>query len=342
MTLFIGPIGDLGGPAIKNKLLMKYIKSSFDIIICNTNNRRLYNLIKSVLILVFSKEQQIIVAVSKKGRLVLYPILWLKKIMNSKLKYSTICIGGTIVEDSIKYPFRIGNALKKADLVSVETHMLKAKVENKLHLKNVHYMPNYKEIITNDEDILPKKYNEDLKFVFLSSIRNVKGVGTMINAFKEVLKEYPDASLDLYGPIREDFDVKILENIKHVKNIDYKGVVNNNEVVETLKNYDVFVFPTEYTGEGFPAVLIEAFLSGLVVIASDMNYNKEIVKDAINGWVFPSGNKDELKQTIKKCFNNIDKLNIISERNVQESYKFDAETVINRFCNDLKRLGWKQ
>ncbi len=344
MTLFIGPIGELGGPAIKNRILIKYLNSNSKFRVCNTHNRKLSNFLKTVLVLVFSKEKQIIVSVSRKGRLVLYPILWVKKLLNSKLKYATICIGGTIVEDAIKHPYIIRNALRRSDLISVETKMLKNKVEDQLALRNVYYMPNYKEINNEDLRMTRKKsqrYDSNLRFVFLSSIRNVKGVATMINAFNEIVNEYPKATLDLYGPIRDDFDNKILEDIKESININYKGVVNNNEVVEKLSGYDVFIFPTEYTGEGFPAVLIEAYLAGLVVVASDMNYNTEIVKDGINGWVFPSGDEKKLVQALNNCFNNLDKLNDISKYNSEEAQNYDAMSVIGKFRNDLIQQGWE-
>jgi len=343
MILFVGPIGDLGGPAIKNKILLKYLNTNKDIKICNTHDRKLATFIKSVLVLVFAKEKQIIVAVSRNGRLVLYPILRLKKALNKSLKYSTICIGGTIVEDALKHPVLIGKALESADVVTVETQMLKEKVVDKLKLTNVFYLPNYKEIINKHEvydSSNHRKYQDDLKFVFLSSIRNVKGIRTMLEAFMKILNSYPKATLDIFGPIREDFDIKLFEEIKPIRNIQYKGVVDNDKVIETLKNYDVFLFPTEYSGEGFPAVLIEAYLSGLVVIASDINYNTEIVGNGINGWIFPAGNIEELVKAITKCFENSNKLIEISKTNINRSYDFDARKVIDLYSKHLKKAGW--
>jgi glycosyltransferase involved in cell wall biosynthesis len=344
VTLFIGPIGELGGPAIKNRILIKYLNSNSEIRVCNTHNRKLSNFLKTALALIFSKENQIIVSVSRKGRFVLYPILLVKKLLNVKLKYATICIGGTIVEDAIEHPYIITNALRRSDLIFVETKMLKNKVEDQLALKNVYYMPNYKEIDNNGSRMTRKKserYDSNLKFVFLSSIRNVKGVATMIYAFNKIINKYPQAILDIYGPIRDDFDIKILEDIKENTNINYKGLVNNNEVIEKLSVYDVFIFPTEYTGEGFPAVLIEAYLAGLVVVASDMNYNTEIVREGINGWVFPSGDEEKLVQALSNCFNNLDKLNDISKCNIEEAQKYDAKKVIDKFRNDLIKQGWE-
>lgn len=341
MTLFIGPVGIDGGPAIKNRLLIKYLDKNCSFKVCNTHRRTLKNFIKSIFTLILSRDKQVIVAVSKNGRTLLYPILSIKKKIYPSMHYSTICIGGTIANDVLKYPKGIKKALASADVVSVETKKIKKELEEKCDLINIHYMPNYKEI-KKDTKYQVKEFNNDkLKFVFLSSIRNVKGISTMINAFKEVLCEFPNAILDIYGPIRDDFDRRIFENIKNISQINYKGVVSNEEVINILSKYDVFLFPTEYTGEGFPAVLVEAYLAGLVVIASDINFNTEIVKNDINGWIFPTGNEELLKKSILYCFNNTIMLKNISENNRRYAINFDVERVVEEYRNALKMKGWK-
>ncbi|MCF1680003.1 MULTISPECIES: glycosyltransferase family 4 protein [Tetragenococcus] len=340
MTLFIGPIADTGGPAIKNKLLLKYLDPNYDFQVFNTYKRKKIDFIKIILQFTFSKEQQIIISVSKNGRRILYPIILLKKLKTKELKYITICIGGTIVEDALQHR-TINKALQKSDMVSVETKTIKDNVEKKLLLNNVFFMPNYKEMNQLVYKEANTKYNFNLRFVFLSSVRNVKGVETMLKSFSKLLKEYPDASLDIYGPVRKDFNIQLLKDIEGNKNITYKGVVNNNQVVRTLSDYDVFLFPTEYDGEGFPAVIVEAYLAGLVVISSDKNYNTEIVKNKKNGWIFPAGDEKELLTVLKKCFNNIDELQIISKNNLAEAQLYNAEEVIGAFRNDLIKLGWK-
>ncbi|WP_157911755.1 glycosyltransferase family 4 protein [Alteribacter populi] len=341
MTFFIGPVGDNGGPAIKNRLLMKYLDRESNFKVSNTNDRVKSNLLKNILSLIMTKDKQIIVAVSRNGRSILYPILNMKKFLNPNINYSTICIGGTIVQDALKYPRTIKKTLKKADVITVETKKLKDELEEKLKLTNVHYMPNYKEIETDTLKPLPRFDTKALKFVFLSSVRNVKGVATMVNVFKEVLETYPTATLDIYGPIRKDFDMNVLENIKNLPQINYKGVVANEDVISTLSKYNVFIFPTEYKGEGFPAVLIEAYLAGLVVVASDINFNTEIVVNNNNGWIFPTGNKEKFKEILLNCFNNEETLKVISENNRKYANNFDAESVIENYRVALKKLEWK-
>lgn len=341
MVLFVGPIGNEGGPAIKNKLLLKYLDEKSEFSICNTYTRSFFNLIKSILNLIISKDKHIIVAVSRKGRFILYPILYVKKTLNPQLHYSTICIGGTIVQEAQKYPKLIKRTLYNADVITVETKKLKEELELKYGFANVHYMPNYKEIKNNFSQNIPQFYSKKVKFVFLSSIRDVKGVATMVLVFKKVLEKYPEATLDIYGPIRKDFDITIFDKIKNIPQINYKGVVENEKVIEILSKYHVFIFPTEADTEGFPAVLIEAYFAGLVVVASDINFNTEIVKDNINGWTFPTGNKTMFKKTILKCFNNVNKLKEISKNNLKHAENFNVEKIVEKYKDELIKKGWK-
>jgi glycosyltransferase involved in cell wall biosynthesis len=49
---------------------------------------------------------------------------------------------------------------------------------------------------------------------------------------------------------------------------------------------DVVVLPSLW--EGFPNVVLEAMAAGKPVIASDIADNRRIVKDGVNGFLFPS------------------------------------------------------
>lgn len=59
---------------------------------------------------------------------------------------------------------------------------------------------------------------------------------------------------------------------------------------------DVIVLPSLW--EGFPNVLIEAMAAGKLVIASDIVDNARIIKDGVNGFLFPSGSSKALANKI--------------------------------------------
>jgi glycosyltransferase involved in cell wall biosynthesis len=60
---------------------------------------------------------------------------------------------------------------------------------------------------------------------------------------------------------------------------------SRGDVADILRRCDVFVFPSLPTGEGMPGVLIEAGLSGLPVVATDVPGVRSIVEDTKTGFV---------------------------------------------------------
>lgn len=336
--LFVGPIADIGGPAIKNKILVNQIKKKSNLCVWNTYDKSLKSRLGAIIKILFSKQKYIIVAVSRKGRNLLYPFLLLKNLM-CKTRFSCIAIGGK-VEESFNNVLS-EKALKKADLITVETKSIKHKLETKYALNNVHWMPNYKEFRFELASNVSDKYNtENTSFLFLSSMRDVKGIKTLIDAFKIVKKSGYNIQLDFYGPIKKDLSQEYLKEIGNTIGINYCGEVKNENVLTVMSTYDVFVFPTEYTGEGFPAVLVEALAVGLPVIASDMNYNGEIIKDSENGFLFSKGNVTELAEKMTYCCSHKEELKKISQDNVSESRRYDSSIVIEEYCDTLRKKGW--
>jgi len=67
----------------------------------------------------------------------------------------------------------------------------------------------------------------------------------------------------------------------------YRGVLDNAEVGERLWEYDALVLPTRWPGEGYPAVILEAFAHGLPVITTRWQSIPDIVDDGCGILVEP-------------------------------------------------------
>lgn len=338
MTLFIGPVAESGGPAIKNSIMLKYLFPEGGYSLVNTQGHDLASRLSSVIRTIASRDRQAIVAVSRKGRAVLWPIVHWKAKKNPSFKYALICIGGTIaVEASTNR--RLVDSMQAASIVAVETRGVAEQLGD-LGIDGTHLMTNYVDNLSVRRRPSKPSEQASLRFVFLSSVRNKKGVRTMLEAFRKALASGLDASLDIYGPIRADFDRSILEGIRENEPIAYKGTVPNADVIETLAAYDCFVFPSEYEAEGFPAVLAEAMAAGLPILASDICYNPEIVVDDRNGWIFPSGNVPALAALFARCGERREDLSRMALTNFTNCLRFDAETVVGEFRNALIDRGW--
>jgi glycosyltransferase involved in cell wall biosynthesis len=95
-------------------------------------------------------------------------------------------------------------------------------------------------------------------------------------------------------------------------------------VREHLAKADVFALVSNW--EGFPLSTLEAMSLGLPVIVSDVGGAAECVRDGINGFVIPRGNKDVLEAKIRFCLEHKTELQRMGEASLQifrESFTAD-------------------
>lgn len=338
MTLFVGPVAETGGPAIKNSITLKYLFPKGGCSLVNTYGRNLLNRALGILKTAASRDRQVIVAVSRKGRAVLWPVIRRKAEADPSFRYALVCIGGTIADEARGNDNFI-ECMKGASIVAVETQGVAERL-GALGVEGVYVMTNFVDDLASRR-VPPRPLgSRPLRFAFLSSVRDKKGVGTMVGAFREAIASGLDAFLDIYGPVRADFDRSILDGIGEGGPIAYRGVVPNAEVVRTLAEYDCFVFPSEYETEGFPAVLAESMAAGLPILASDVCYNPEIVVDGRNGWLFPAGDASSLARLFSRCDSSRDELARMAASNHEDCLRYDAASVVGGFRRALEERGW--
>ena len=108
--------------------------------------------------------------------------------------------------------------------------------------------------------------------------------------------------LDIFGPIYDlSYWNKCLESISklpdHIK-VDYKGVLDSEEVPLTLSKYDFFVLLSE--GENFGHAIIEAFSVGLPVLISDKTPWKDLESKSV-GWDVDINSQSKIVDSFNKA-----------------------------------------
>jgi glycosyltransferase involved in cell wall biosynthesis len=332
---FFGPIAPSGGPAIRNRLTINYLstKKGLNFLINNTHSKNVFIRLKNLFSFLFARGT-IIISTSQKGRASFSRVAIIKRLFDKKTKIIVFSIGGTIVDEYDKDKvFR--NFLKSCVAVFSQT----TRMHNDLLERGINsfYFPNFK-VETSESNGTKSEFIKPFKLVFLSSIRNKKGIVELIEAVSRFEPE--DVSLDIFGPIRKDFDADILEELPN--NIQYKGFIEKENVTKTLSKYDIFVFPTRYEKEGFPTVILDAYSAGLPVISSNINFNPDIVKDGYNGFIYDPYSKDALYLTLVKAFSNPKHLETLSMNNLHEIKKYNIDLVLNNVYDNLMSLVGKK
>lgn len=146
---------------------------------------------------------------------------------------------------------------------------------------HIHRLDNIPSIPKHEYSRSEKKTGEG-HFVFLSRIHQKKNLLFAISLFKDVKGK---AYFDIYGPVEdEDYWKRCQDEIKSLPDnvkVEYKGLVEHDQVHEVFSQYDAFLFPT--LSENYGHVIAESMIVGTPVIISDQTPWRDL-KEAGAGW----------------------------------------------------------
>ena len=170
-------------------------------------------------------------------------------------------------------------------------------IPNGIDLEQFIYVPNGKKL--REELDLPPDAPIAL-FVGRFSIR--KGVHILIDAFKHVVKEIPDAQLLIAGKgfLKEYLKHKVKAN-RITENVKFLGCIFGEILAKFYAASDVFVCPSVFS-EAFGIVILEAMASGRPVIATRVGGIPEIIDHEVNGLLIEPHDVKELSNAIIRLF----------------------------------------
>jgi glycosyltransferase involved in cell wall biosynthesis len=170
-------------------------------------------------------------------------------------------------------------------------------------------------------------------FVFSSIGRLIpeKGFDTLIDAFQEVKRYFPDIHS---FPTRRSSD---LARADEVSGITLLGSIAHEDVMSLLCQTDVFVFPSQCK-EGMPTTILEAAISGSAIIATPQGGTVEIIKDGDTGLIIPSKNAAMTAEAMKKMLYNPGLRQTLSN-NVKEYVlsNFTWDNIVNVFLDAVEK-----
>lgn len=162
------------------------------------------------------------------------------------------------------------------------------------------------------------------RFVFVSHVKQTKGIGELIAAGERFGE---DITIDVYGPFREGMAENVFDGCRRAR---YCGVISPDKVVELLSEYDALLLPTYHAGEGYPGIIMEAYAAGIPVICSRWRCLPEIV-DENSGILVEPRNADALCDAMKTLIESPDLYARLRRGVLEKRPTFDAEMQTERF-----------
>jgi len=154
------------------------------------------------------------------------------------------------------------------------------------------------------DNLPPRQLSASFRILFLGNLFEDKGVIDLIDAVAVLASKHPiPITLSLIGGWPDpETRVKIEKRIRLLPaNVlcPPPAPLYGAEKWEALSNHDVFAFPSYYSSENFPLVIIEAMAAGLPVVASDWRGIPSLIENDVTGWVVPPKDVPKLAGTLE-------------------------------------------
>ena len=168
--------------------------------------------------------------------------------------------------------------------------------------------------------------------VYAGRIEEMKGFPFLIEAWASI-PDAPKLILCGDGPLFEQAKEYVASN--NVSNIELRGRVRHEEVLELLKESKAMVFASKWY-EGFPMSITESLSCGTPVLVPDFGNAGSLITDNVNGFHYALEDKDSLKTSLVKLLNktDYDLSSMASAYTEEENYK----TLMNIYDTAIHRM----
>lgn len=332
-----GKIAD--GQAVRTTIITQELQQRYgkgNIRIADTNNwkKKPFSFLKECIKLIANSEQVIVLPADNGFKVFVPMLIGLNIIYRRKLIY--IVIGGFLPELLRRRKFYI-KFVNKFDIIFVQTNNLKSDLE-KIGIKNIHILSNLKRLKTRKPSEIVLNKDKNIQVCVFSRIIKEKGIEDAIEAVKLANEKLGGKyiTLDIYGLLPDSYKMRFQELLDANKGfVKYKGIVYFHKTVETLEKYFALLFPTYYYGEGFPGNVIDAYNTGLPIIATDWLYNKDIIINEKNGLLVPIKNPRAISEALLHLYNDRELAQKISLNNLDTAKEYQPDKVLNELYEFL-------
>jgi len=253
------------------------------------------------------------------------------KVMKGIQKHSLSCADEVIVISKA-----VGQYLKETTKIN----------ENKL--KTIYYGYTRKTDRLEVSENIKEKYNitkNELIIGMIGRYCQQKGHRYLIESFKKILKEVPEARLFIAGHGNNEYKKEIIELAKNLgvsEKIIFEGY--RDDVINLMNQFDVFVLPSLW--EGFGLVFLEAMSVAKPIVATDVGPISEVVINGETGYLVEPKNFDVLAEKIIILLKDIElrnKMGLSGKERLEKQFTIEkmiseTEKVYDHWLNRKKSI----
>jgi glycosyltransferase involved in cell wall biosynthesis len=341
--LFVGAVNrgtpPSNGEEYKNQILLNYLDQHHDVVVLDTKSwsREPLTLLRLVWHFIIVDYDRILISASSASVFRLFDTFRFFRSRMRKTIY--FVIGGYLPKAIIDGKYKI-RAYQSLSSLVVEGKTMRTSLQNSGITATIHVVPNFK-TVDRCWGKLDKFNDPKTRFIFVSRISEPKGLDTIFEALNDprLSNRHKDFSVDFYGPIEDGYSKKFKQLLQSNTNCSYKGYLDFSNQPEksydTMSSYHVMLFPTYWMGEGFPGVIIDAFICGIPVIATDWNMNTEVISDGKTGRIIPARNPSKLADCMLDAMQHPDIWKEMSTECHKAAPSFDTQIVLREHLHKI-------
>jgi 2-deoxystreptamine N-acetyl-D-glucosaminyltransferase/2-deoxystreptamine glucosyltransferase len=162
-----------------------------------------------------------------------------------------------------------------------------------------------------------------------------KGTGVVIESLPLILRDFPQASLDVVG------DGQALGKFNETAaalgvtdRITFHGKVDHDEVIRLLQQADLFCYPTT-ASEGFPKVVLEALACGLPVVTTPVSVLSQLIGTGC-GLIIEEATPTAVARAVRECLSQPERYRMMSATARHTAQQYSLERWRDTIGNQLQ------
>lgn len=172
------------------------------------------------------------------------------------------------------------------------------------------------------------------RILYVGELNRLKGVATLLNAFRKVLGEIKDAELIYVGTGGDEAELRMLAHRLHVeRNVVFTGFVMDRELPRLYHEADVFVWPSRL---GFGLTMLQAMASGLPIVGARCCEIPEFL--GTSGLLFDGDSYSELADALLRLLSDEKLKTDLARRAHQRAIEFSWGRMARETLSTYKEL----
>nr|WP_272881486.1 glycosyltransferase [Fundidesulfovibrio soli] len=168
---------------------------------------------------------------------------------------------------------------------------------------------------------------EPYRLLAIGRFVKTKGLDVLLDACAILREMGADFRLTLAGSGRIEGALrKQAEKLGLADRVDFPGFVLHSKVPELIAAHDIFVMPSKVSPngdrDGLPTVIMEALISRVPVVATDVGGIREVVETGVTGMLVQQRNPAALADAIMALASDREKALEMAERGKQRVAEF--------------------